>query len=215
MKMNLFTVLKNKEYKTTEVQDQDFRAKFMSQEMLNARSHLSETCQQILDDVESEASYYPIAESTVDKSYRTTFVNSWMAERTYGGERGHEGIDIMASVNKRGIYPVVSMTDGVITNLGWLEKGGYRVGITSESGAYYYYAHLDSYTDLEEGQRVRAGEVIGYMGDSGYGPEGTTGKFAVHLHLGIYLYNEGKEISVNPYYLIVSLENKKLKYAYS
>ena len=53
------------------------------------------------------------------------------------------------------------------------------------------------------------------MGDSGYGPEGTGGKFAVHLHLGIYVYDGGEEISVNPYFVLLYLENKKLKYAYS
>ncbi len=63
------------------------------------------------------------------------------------------------------------MTDGVITNLGWLEQGGYRIGITGNSGTYYYYAHLDSYTEIQKGDKVKAGELLGYMGDSGYGPE--------------------------------------------
>ena len=53
------------------------------------------------------------------------------------------------------------------------------------------------------------------MGDSGYGEEGTRGQFAVHLHVGIYIYINDEEISVNPYYVLQSLENKKLKYAYS
>ena len=90
------------------------------------------------------------------------------------------------------------MTDGTVTNLGWLEKGGYRIGITSESGTYYYYAHLDSYAGISEGEQVIAGELLGYMGDSGYGPEGTTGQFVVHLHLGIYLTEDGALFSVNP-----------------
>lgn len=38
-----------------------------------------------------------------------------------------------------------------------------------------------------EGDQVRAGDLLGYMGDSGYGPEGTTGQFPVHLHVGIYM----------------------------
>ena len=45
--------------------------------------------------------------------------------------------------------------------------------------------------------------------------EGTRGNFDVHLHVGIYSYEEGREISVNPYYVLLYLENKKLKYAYS
>ena len=52
--------------------------------------------------------------------------------------------------------------------MGWLEKGGYRIGITSNSGTYYYYAHLESYSNLKEGDVVEAGELLGYMGDSGY-----------------------------------------------
>ena len=148
-----------------------------------------------------------------DEKFRAEF--SWMAERNYGGKRGHEGTDIMAEKNKRGLYPVVSITDGVISNLGWLDKGGYRIGITTGDGTYYYYAHLDSYANIKEGSPVKAGELLGYMGDSGYGKEGTTGKFDVHLHMGIYFYKDGEEISVNPYYLLKYLENNKLKYAYS
>ena len=195
--------------------DNDFRSEFFSEYQRKSIDLYDSDCKRILLDVEKEAIYYPVAESTVDKSYITTFTNSWLSERTYGGKRGHEGVDIMAGVNQRGIYPVVSMADGVITNLGWLEKGGYRVGITSDSGIYYYYAHLDSYASIKEGQRVKAGELLGFMGDSGYGPEGTVGKFPVHLHVGIYLYEDGREVSVNPYYILCYLENKKLKYAYS
>ena len=84
----------------------------------------------------------------------------------------------MASVNQRGIYPIVSMTDGTIQNLGWLELGGYRIGILAPGGAYFYYAHLDSYAPLTEGQQVHAGDLLGYMGDTGYSKtEGTTGRF--------------------------------------
>ena len=43
----------------------------------------------------------------------------------------------------------------------------------------------------------KAGDFLGFMGDSGYGQEGTKGKFPVHLHIGIYLYDEGKEIRYN------------------
>lgn len=89
------------------------------------------------------------------------------------------------------------------------------IGITTGDGTYYYYAHLDSYANIKEGDPVKAGELLGYMGDSGYGKEGTVGKFDVHLHMGIYFYEEGEEISVNPYYLLKFLENNKLKYAYS
>ena len=50
------------------------------------------------------------------------------------------------------------------------------------------------------GDEIQAGEVIGFMGDSGYGEEGTAGKFPVHLHLGIYIRTGNREeVSVNPY----------------
>ncbi len=62
---------------------------------------------------------------------------------------------------------------------------------------------------------MKAGELLGYMGDSGYGPEGTTGKFDVHLHMGIYVYLDGEEISLNPYYVLRWLEDHRLKYEFS
>lgn len=197
------------------IENMEYRNNFYSDKMRKEKEQLSKGCQELLANVEKEVSYFPIPESTVDKSMTVSYVDTWMAERKYNGTSGHEGTDIMAGRNERGLYPVLSMTDGTITNLGWLEKGGYRVGITSESGTYYYYAHLESYGNIKKGDKVRSGDFLGYMGDSGYGKEGTTGQFDVHLHLGIYSYATGNEISVNPYYVLLSLENKKLKYAYS
>ena len=61
-----------------------------------------------------------------------------------------------------------------------------------------------------------AGVLLGFLGDSGYGEEeGTVGKFAVHLHIGIYVNDEaGQEVSVNPYWVLKWLEEKRLRYAY-
>ncbi|WP_242955782.1 M23 family metallopeptidase [Lachnoclostridium sp. An181] len=162
----------------------------------------------------SDVVYFPVPLSTARPSLNVSYVDSWMYTRTYGGKRGHEGTDIMASENKRGLYPVVSMTDGKIVNKGWLPKGGWRLGIQSEHGGYFYYAHLDSYADVEVGDQVKAGDIIGFMGDSGYGEEGTVGMFPVHLHLGIYIYPDGKETSINPYWILQYLENSKLKSSY-
>lgn len=201
-------------YRKMDITDAWYRAHFGDGEMEKVEGCLSEECAALLMHVKREAVYFPVAESTLDDSCEMSYVDSWQAERSYKGKRGHEGTDIMARPNKRGAYPIVSMSDGTVTNLGWLEKGGYRVGITSDSGTYYYYAHLESYGDIREGDRVRAGEFLGYMGDSGYGEEGTTGRFPVHLHLGIYTYRGEEEVSVNPYYILLSLEEKKLKYAY-
>lgn len=162
-----------------------------------------------------EIKYFPIPESTTDDKLKVSYTNSWMTERTYGGKRGHEGTDLMANENVPGLFPIVSITDGTITSIGWLEKGGYRVGVTNKSGVYFYYAHLDSYANIKEGDVVKAGDLLGFMGDTGYGTEGTTGMFPVHLHLGIYLYQDNKEISVNPYWILQYLEEHKVKCAYS
>ena len=158
---------------------------------------------------------FPVAESENHPEYFVSYTDSWMKERTYGGKRGHEGTDLMASENQRGLYPVVSMTDGQVSQMGWLEKGGYRIGITAPGGGYFYYAHLDSYAEkLAEGDTVRAGDFLGYMGDSGYGKEGTRGKFPVHLHVGIYIFPEGREVSVNPFSVLKYAERSKIKCIY-
>lgn len=145
---------------------------------------------------------FPVGQVSSHPEATVTFADSWMQSRTFGGDRGHEGCDIMASLNQRGIYPIYSITDGVVENIGWLRLGGYRIGIRSDSGAYFYYAHLAEYAkDFEIGERVEAGTFLGYMGDTGYSDTpGTTGMFDVHLHVGIYLNDsEGTEFSVNSY----------------
>lgn len=133
-----------------------------------------------------------------------SYENSWMSERNYGGSRDHEGCDLMPPKNQRELYPILSITDGTVENIGWLPKGGYRIGIRSPRGGYFYYAHFSSYgKDFQVGDSVAAGTVLGYMGDSGYGEEGTVGKFDVHLHLGIYIQtDEAPEVSVNPYWIL-------------
>ena len=169
-------------------------------------------CRAVWDDLE----YFPVAEASNRTDMTVSFVNSWMFDRDYGGSRQHEGTDIMPSVDERGLYPVVSMTDGTVRSMGWLELGGWRIGIDAPGGAYFYYAHLASYADLKEGDQVEAGDLLGYMGDSGYSTvEGTTGNFPVHLHLGIYLYDSGQEISVNPYPVLKYTEQHRIRYRFS
>lgn len=164
-------------------------------------------CQAVWDDLQ----YFPVAESSDNGRLSVSFEDSWMFDRSYGGERGHEGTDIMPSVNEPGRFPVVSMTDGIVESKGWLELGGYRLGIRAPHGAYFYYAHLDSYADIEEGDTINAGDLLGFMGDTGYGTEeGTRGKFPVHLHVGIYLYQNEQEISVNPYPALSYVQDKKV-----
>lgn len=162
----------------------------------------------------SDLKLFPVAESLSDPGDTVAFEDSWMQSRTFGGNRGHEGCDIMASLNIRGHYPIVSVCDGVVEKIGWLTQGGYRIGVRGKSGAYFYYAHLYDYArDFQPGDTVAAGELLGFMGDSGYSEvEGTVGNFDVHLHFGIYLNDEkGAEFSVNSYAPLRYLETRKKK----
>jgi len=151
--------------------------------------------------ISSDIKCFPVSMQYQDSIY---YEDSFGAYRENGG---HEGCDIMYDANTAGIVPVISATDGKVTNLGWLYLGGYRVGITSENGIYYYYAHFDSCApSLFVGKEVKAGEFLGFMGDSGVGEEGTKGKFPVHLHFGIYVEDEnGNEKSVNPYHFLLKI----------
>lgn len=150
----------------------------------------------------SDIRCFPVQKDPAGKE-SLTFDDSWGGARSFGGERHHEGTDIMPSNKERGYFAVVSTSDGVVEKKGWLKLGGYRLGIRAPHGAYFYYAHLDRYAEgVEEGTKVKAGQIIGYMGDTGYGEEGTRGKFAVHLHFGIYLTLDGEEVSVNPYQVL-------------
>ena len=161
--------------------------------------------------------YFPIPSSTDKDMPNVTYENGWMDNRTYGGQRGHEGCDIMGNQRPRGTYPVVSMSDGVVEKVGWLEKGGWRIGIRTASGLYLYYAHLYDYSkDWKEGDEVTAGELLGFMGDSGYSAiEGTVGNFDVHLHVGMYLRTDHyEELSVTPYWVLKYLEKYRLRYCY-
>lgn len=170
----------------------------------------------IYNSILNDLKYFPIPHSAKETPW-INYVNSWKNERTYGGERTHEGTDIMAGKNVPGIYPVLSVSDGTVTHMGWLELGGYRIGITSENGIYYYYAHLSSYAaDIKEGDKVTAGQFLGFMGNTGYSKvEGTSGKFDVHLHFGIYINDiEGNETAVNSYFFLKNLEDKVLYYSY-
>ena len=144
------------------------------------------------------------------------YENTFGADRSYGGSRKHEGCDLCGTISQSGFYPVISMTSGSIEKIGWLPLGGYRIGIRSSHGGYFYYAHLESYEkNFQIGETVEAGQILGFMGNTGYGEEGTSGKFPVHLHLGIYVNPKGKEeLSVNPYYVLRAMEKKVKKYTY-
>lgn len=101
--------------------------------------------------------------------------DTWGAARSDG--RYHEGIDIMAAHGA----PVLAATDGVILRFWNSELGGVGIYQADESGdVVYYYAHLDRYADgLKEGDTVRQGDLIGFVGETG---NATT----PHLHFEIH-----------------------------
>lgn len=175
-----------------------------------------EALYQYLSGIFYDMTCFPVGHVTNRADAAYSYGDSWQFARTYGGERVHEGCDIMATLNKRGIYPIYSATDGIVENIGWLKLGGWRIGIRSESGAYYYYAHLSEYAkDFTIGEKVNAGTLLGFMGDTGYGEvPGTYGKFDVHLHFGIYFDDVfGNEYAINPYpvlYFCEMRQNEKL-----
>ena len=160
--------------------------------------------------VRSDLKYFPIPSTEVD------FENTYGALRDYGGLRVHEGCDLFGRKKESGYYPVLSVTDGVVENIGWLPLGGYRIGIRAPKGGYFYYAHLDTYEkDFQTGEEVSAGDILGYMGNTGYGTEGTRGMFPVHLHLGIYIRTPHyEELSVNPYWVLKAISKKIRNYSY-
>lgn len=131
----------------------------------------------------------------LDKHYPYTMVNSFGEARGFGGTRHHEGEDIFAAVGT----PVLSCTYGYVENKGWNRLGGWRLGILDTEGRYFYYAHLSRYAiDLERGDVVYPGKIVGYVGDTGYGKPGTHGKFPPHLHFGVYLQKNRVLKAVNP-----------------
>lgn len=186
-------------------------------EKKETKKEAPENAQSVIPDairtaIEKDLQLFPIPTSTLHPEYEAAYEDSWMYARTFGGERGHEGTDIMLTPDTRGLFPVLSMTDGVVEKKGWLPQGGYRIGIRSERKLYYYYAHLADYAeDIEVGTPVKAGTLLGFAGDTGYSEiEGTTGNFPVHLHVGIYYDDaQGAETAVNPYEFLRALQERE------
>ena len=107
---------------------------------------------------------------------RSSLVSTFGAARP--GGRTHQGTDIFA---ERGTE-VVSATDGVVVRVGSIRLGGNMVMVFGEGLNLYYYAHLDSHAEnLKVGDRVYAGQVIGYVGNSG-----NAATTPPHLHFGMY-----------------------------
>lgn len=138
----------------------------------------------------------------ISSAYHYSYTNDWGNDRVYKGHSRHEGIDIICSKGT----PVISVCDGTVEKKGWDELGGWRIGIRGTDSVYYYYAHLSKYKEgIEKKDKVKKGEIVGYVGNTGYGPEGTSGKFIDHLHFGMYNISDK---AFNPYPYLVGWENK-------
>lgn len=125
-----------------------------------------------------------------------TYRSTWGASRGWGGFRIHEGTDIFAGYG----VPVRSAAYGIIEVMGWNPYGGWRVGIRDLNNVYHYYAHLSGFNkEVKEGDVVKPGQVIGWVGSSGYGKPGTSGKFPPHLHYGLYRDNGLTDWSFDPF----------------
>ncbi len=134
------------------------------------------------------------------------YIDNWQAYRGDDGERRHEGIDITCPMG----MSVRSMSAGTVEKVGWNTLGGWRVGIRGKDGMYYYYAHLSGFASgIREGAKVALGQVIGYSGDSGNGPEGTTGRYEPHLHIGVYTGPFEDLEAFNPYGIIIWAERNR------
>jgi peptidoglycan LD-endopeptidase LytH len=132
----------------------------------------------------------------VSTDYNYSYRSTWGDRRGFGGLRIHEGTDIFAGYGT----PVKSTTYGVIELMGWNLYGGWRIGIRDIYNIYHYYGHMNGYQDdIQVGQVVKPGDVLGSVGSTGYGPPGTSGKFPPHLHYGMYKDNGYSEWSFDPY----------------
>lgn len=146
--------------------------------------------------------FFPIA-----KGFEYTHYDDFGSGRSYGYERKHLGHDMMGQTGT----PIIAIESGIVEAIGWNQYGGWRIGIRSFDGKrYYYYAHLrQNYPyaeDLEEGSVVTAGDVIGYMGRTGYSATENVNNIDVtHLHWGLELIfdeerrSQGYEVWVDVY----------------
>jgi murein DD-endopeptidase MepM/ murein hydrolase activator NlpD len=116
--------------------------------------------------------------------------NTWHASRD-GGRRRHEGIDIFAP---RGT-PVRATTEGIVTRIGSSSLGGKVIWTLGPGGQRHYYAHLDRHADVHSGQRIQAGTILGYVGNTG-----NARRTPAHLHYGIYT----PARAINPFPLLAA-----------
>lgn len=148
--------------------------------------------------------------SPIAAGYGYSHCSDFGNSRSFGFARRHLGNDLMGSAGT----PIVAVESGVVEALGWNRYGGWRIGIRSaDSKRYYYYAHLQKdrpfAPGLVLGDIVQAGDLIGFMGRTGYSDnENTNNIETVHLHFGMELvFDEtqkecNNEIWINVYNLV-------------
>ena len=140
-------------------------------------------------DGEWKAGYGLKAFSPVAAGYGYSHCDDFGVSRSFGFQRKHLGNDLMGGLGS----PIVAVEGGIVEAMGWNRYGGWRVGIRSfDSRRYYYYAHLKKDTPfapgLQEGDVVQAGDLIGFMGRTGYSDwENVNNIETVHLHFGLQL----------------------------
>ena len=127
--------------------------------------------------------------SPIASGYGYSHCSDFGVSRSFGFSRKHLGNDLMGGLGT----PIVAVEGGVVEAMGWNRYGGWRIGIRSyDSRRYYYYAHLQKdhpFADgLAVGDMVNAGDVIGYMGRTGYSDKENVNNIeTVHLHFGLQL----------------------------
>ena len=160
------------------------------------------------------AKYGLKAFSPIAKNFPYQDYDDFGVSRSYGYKRQHLGHDMMGQVGT----PVIAVESGYVEAIGWNQYGGWRLGIRSfDKKRYYYYAHLRKnypyHKSLKEGSIVQAGDVIGYLGRTGYSrTENTNNIDEPHLHFGLQLIfdesqKEGNnEIWIDCYQLVQFLQ---------
>lgn len=145
--------------------------------------------------------FLPIA-----KNYSFSHYKDFGTSRSYGYRRVHLGNDLLGSIGT----PIIAVESGYVEALGWNQYGGWRIGIRSfDKKRYYYYAHLRKdhpyAKDLQEGQIVSAGDVIGYLGMTGYSSKENVNNINIpHLHFGMQLiFNEVQKDGTNQIWIDV------------
>lgn len=126
-----------------------------------------------------------------------SFGDSFGAPRADVAGGWHHGEDIFAPKGT----PVLAVADGELFSVGWNDLGGWRLWLRDGQGNEYYFAHLSAYSPLAvDGQRVRAGDVLGFVGATG-------ATSAMHLHFEIHpvdLLRLGYDGAIAPYPILVA-----------